>query len=233
MKELVHSPGFGVLISLLAYEVGLLIHRHSRLAMLNPLLLATCLLIVLLRALGISFEDYNQGGQVISFFLGPVTVALALPLYKQIPRFKANALPILTGIGVGAVTSILVVVLLARWFGFSEVLTKSLVPKSVTTPIGVAICQQMGGVPSISVAAIIITGVIGSILGPSLYKLLRCNDKIAFGVAMGASSHAIGTAKAMELGETVGAMSALAMAISGIVTVALAPLLWRLLTSTH
>lgn len=142
--------------------------------------------------------------------------------------FKENALPILSGILFGAVSGMISVILLSKAFNLSSELTKSLIPKSITTPIGMALSKQLGGLPSVAVVAIIITGILGSIIGPFLYKILRINDKVAMGIAMGSSSHAVGTAKAMEIGEIEGAMSSLTIAISGIVTVLIAPVLWSL-----
>lgn len=160
--------------------------------------------------------------------MAPATIALALPLYKKFSLFKENALPILSGILFGAVSGMISVILLSKAFNLSSELTKSLIPKSITTPIGMALSKQLGGLPSVAVVAIIITGILGSIIGPFLYKILRINDKVAMGIAMGSSSHAVGTAKAMEIGEIEGAMSSLTIAISGIVTVLIAPVLWSL-----
>lgn len=229
MNDLITSPVFGIIISLIAYEIGIYIKKKGRLSIFNPLLLAIIILILFLTKFHIKYEDYNKGGQIISFFLYPATVALALPVYKKFSLFKENALSILIGIFSGAICGIICVVFLSRIFGFSDLLTKSLIPKSITTPIGMALSKQLGGLSSITVVAIIITGILGSIVGPALYKIFKIKDKVALGIAMGASSHAVGTAKAMEIGETEGAMSGLTMAISGIVTVFIAPLLWQIL----
>lgn len=227
MNNIISSPVFGVLISLIAYEIGAVIKKKTKLSIFNPLLVAIVILLFFLTKLHIKYEDYNKGGQVISFFLSPATVALALPLYKKFSLFKKNALPIMVGILSGTVSGIVCIVLLSKLFRFSNVLTESLIPKSITTPIGMAVSKQLGGLPSISVVAIIITGIIGAIIGPFLCKVLRLKDKVAVGIAMGNASHAVGTAKAMEMGETEGAMSGLTMAIAGIITVFLAPLIWK------
>lgn len=228
MKEIVTSPVFGVLISIIAYEIGALIKQKLKLSIFNPLLISIILLILFLMKFNIKYSDYNSGGQVISFFLAPATVALALPLYKKFSLFKKNAVPIIVGILCGATSGIVCVIVLSRLFGLSIEITKSLVPKSITTPIGMALAKQLGGIPSIAVVAIIITGILGSIIGPFLYKTLKINDKVAMGIAMGSSSHAVGTAKALEIGEAEGAMSSLTIAISGIITVIIAPILWNL-----
>lgn len=228
MNDIINSPLFGILISLIAYEIGVYINKRTKLSIFNPLLIAMAILIFLLTKLHIKYEDFNNGGQLISFFLYPATVALALPMYKKFTLFKENALSIFISILCGDVCGIVCIILLSKFFKLSDVLTKSLIPKSITTPIGMAISKELGGLPSITVVAIILTGVIGSIIGPSLYKIFIINDEVAMGIAMGTSSHAIGTAKSMELGEIEGAMSGLTMAVSGIITVFLAPIMWNL-----
>lgn len=228
MKDLVSSPIFGVLISLIAFEIGVFINKKTNNPIFNPLLIAMIILITFLIKFHISYEDFNKGGQLISFFLGPATVVLALPLYKKFTLFKENALAILIGILSGAIAGMLCVLLFSRLFKFSDILIKSLLPKSVTTPIGMVVAKQLGGLPSISVMAIILTGIIGSIIGPFLNRILKINDKVAMGIAMGNSSHAVGTAKALEIGETEGAMSGLTIGIAGILTVFLAPILWNI-----
>jgi predicted murein hydrolase (TIGR00659 family) len=231
MNDVISSPIFGVLISLIAYEIGSLIKEKLKLSIFNPLLIAMIILITFLMKFNIKYEDYNNGGQVISFFLAPATVALALPLYKKFSLFKENALPILAGIFCGALSGMISVIALSKLFNLSDELTKSLIPKSITTPIGMALAKQLGGLPSIAVVAIIITGILGSIIGPFLYRILKINDKVAMGIAMGSASHAVGTAKAMEIGETEGAMSSLTIAVSGIITVLIAPVLWSLFST--
>ena len=231
MNDIITSPVFGVIISLIAYEIGALIKQKLKLSIFNPLLIAIIILIAFLSKFNIEYNDYNLGGQIISFFLAPATVALALPLYKKFSLFKENAVPILAGILCGTISGIVSVIALAKLFNLSGELTKSLIPKSITTPIGMALAKQLGGLPSIAVVAIIITGILGSIIGPFLYKILKINDKVAMGIAMGSAAHAVGTAKAMEIGETEGAMSSLTIAISGIITVIIAPVLWSLFST--
>ncbi|WP_283607136.1 LrgB family protein [Faecalispora anaeroviscerum] len=228
MNEITHSPVFGVLLSLIAYEIGIYINKKMKFSIFNPLLIAIAIVIILLTKLNIKYESFNAGGQFISFFLYPATVSLALPMYKRFSLFQENALLILTSVLCGHISGMAFVILGSKFFGMSDVLTRSLIPKSITTPIGIAISKQLDGIQSVTVAAIIFTGIIGSILGPILYKFFKINDRVAFGIAIGASSHAIGTAKAMEFGEIEGAMSSLTMAISGIITVFLAPIIWNI-----
>lgn len=227
MSEIVKSPLFGVILSLAAYEAGSLLQKKIRLSICNPLLIAMFLVILVLTGFHVSYEDYSKGGQLISFFLYPATVSLALPIYRKIHLLKENALPIFISILGGNVLGIVCIILLSKAFGLSEVLVKSLIPKSITTPIGMEVSNQLGGIPSVTVVAIILTGILGAVLGPYLARLFRIKDKVSTGIAMGASAHAVGTAKAMEIGETEGAMSGLTMALSGIITVLFAPVLWK------
>jgi predicted murein hydrolase (TIGR00659 family) len=231
MRELFSEPVFGVLISIIAYEIGLYINKKTKLSIFNPLLIAMILIIILLKRSHISYGTYSNGGQLISFFLGPATVVLAVPLYKKFSLFKENALPIIVGIIAGAVSGMLCVFGLSKLFGLSDIFIKSLLPKSITTPIGMVVSKQIGGMPSVTVVAIILTGIIGSVIGPVLNKVFKINDKVAMGIAMGNASHAVGTAKALEIGETEGAMSGLTIGLAGIITVFLAPIMWKILNA--
>ena len=227
MKELMDLPLMGILLSLLAFEAGLFLNRKTRIALFNPLLTAILLVIVFLKAFGISLESYNKGGNIISFFLGPATVILAVPLYKQINLLKANLIPIVVGIAAGCVTAIGSIYLFCRLFGMDADLTASLIPKSVTTPIGLEISRQIGGIPAITVAAIVFTGIVGAVAAPLICRVFGIHDKVAIGISIGTSAHALGTTKAIELGETEGAMSGLAIGLAGLMTVFLAPLFMK------
>ncbi len=229
MKELYNSPLFGILISIVAFEIGLVLYRKTKLALCNPLLISIAFIILVLHSFDISLESFNKGGDIISFFLAPATVILAVPLYKQLKLLKANFTPIMTGITIGCLTAVISIYFLSRLFGLNEILCISLIPKSVTTPIGIEISKQIGGIPSITVAAIVITGVIGAIIGPKICKIFGIKDKVAIGISLGTASHAVGTSKALELGETEGAMSGLAIGIAGLMTVVLASLFIKLL----
>ena len=229
ISSLAGSPIFGIGISLLTFYAGSLLYKKTGSPLLNPLVLSMLMIIGLLLSFHITFDDYNRGGQYISFFLGPATVILAVPLYKKISLFKENVIPILTGISVGSAAGIVSIIVMCRMFGLDELLSISMIPKSVTTPIGIEISSQLGGMPSITVAAIVFTGIAGVLLGPLVCKLFRINDKVAVGIAIGTSSHALGTTKAVEMGETEGAMSGIAIGIAGLVTVFLAPILAKIL----
>lgn len=223
------SPLFGIAISLLTFQIGSMLYRRTGSVFLNPLVLSMVMIIAFLVNFHISFDDYNKGGRFISFFLGPATVILAVPLYKKIHLLKANILPILAGITIGSVTGIVSIIGMCRIFGLDELISVSMIPKSITTPIGIELSNQLGGLPSITVAGIVFTGISGVLLGPMICRLFRIDNKVAVGIAIGTSSHALGTTKAVELGETEGAMSGLAIGIAGLITVFLAPLIAKIL----
>lgn len=229
MNNLLNNALFGIMLSLFAFEVGCSIYKKTKFPFFNPLLIAIGLVIVILVGFDINFDTYNKGGQFISMFLGPATVILAVPLYKQISLLKKHAFPILVGIFVGSTVGIISVILLSHAFGLEEILIKSLVPKSVTTPIGMEISKQMQGVVPVTVISIVISGITGAIVGPFVCKILKIKSKIAVGIAIGTASHAVGTSKALELGETEGAMSSLSIGIAGLMTVFLAPLIYSLM----
>ncbi|MCB2288567.1 LrgB family protein [Clostridium sp. CS001] len=228
MKEILRSSVFGVMISLIAFEIGLLINKKTRKSFLNPLLIAMTIVILALKIFDISPQDYNKGGQIISFFLGPATVALAVPLFKNLAVLKKNALPIIVGIFSGSIVSVISTILFSKVFGLTDVLTLSLIPKSVTTPIGIEVSKQIGGVPEITVAAIIVTGITGAIMAQVIFSALKIKDKIAMGIAIGTSAHAVGTSKAIEMGEIEGGMSGLSIGVAGLITVIIAPVIVKI-----
>lgn len=230
MTELINSPLFGIMISLLAFEFGCILYNKTKIAFFNPLFISQTIIILFLLKFHISVESYNKGGQLISFFLGPATVVLAVPLYKKLKLLKENAFAILTGITVGSAFGMISIILLSNVFGLNQALKLSMVPKSVTTPIGMDVSSQLGGIPAVTVAAILITGILGAIIGPYICKIFRIKDNLSIGIAMGTASHALGTTKALELGETEGAMSSLSVGIAGLITVMLAPVMVKLFT---
>lgn len=225
LNEFLSTPLFGILLSLIAFQIGVLLYKKTRSSVFNPLLVGFVLVILFLIYFRIDFETYNVGGDYISFFLGPSTVVLAVPLYKKIQLLKSDALPIIAGISAGCIAGISSILIFSSLFGLDEVITSSLVPKSVTTPIGIEISKQIGGLPAITVAAIVVTGIIGAVLGPFICRAFHIKDSVAVGIAIGTASHALGTTRAIELGETEGAMSGLAIGIAGLITVFLAPVL--------
>lgn len=222
MKELTANPMFPIALSLCVYEGFRILQKKTKISALNPLLLSIVFIILFLNIFSIPLEDYNNGGAVISMFLAPATASLALSIYREFDLLKEHWLPILVSCFVGSVTSILSVYVLCRLFGFDGHLTASLLPKSVTTPIAMEVSSQLSGIPSITVAAVVITGILGAVISPALIKIFKVNDPAAVGVSIGTCSHAVGTSKAVELGEIEGAMSGISIGISGIITVILA-----------
>ena len=204
------------------YERESRIRQAVRSAVTYPLVLAVMMIIAVLAVFDIPYAAYNAGGSLINLFLGPATVCLAVTIYAQIDLLKKNLLPILAGCAAGAVTSVLSIWGLCRLFGLDRTLTVSLLPRSVTTPIATAIAEGQGGIVSITVAAVIFTGILGNLCAPALARLFRVKDPVAAGLAIGACSHAMGTARALELGETEGAMSGLAIGLCGLATTILA-----------
>ena len=219
MSELFASPFFGIALSIVAFSIGVWIQKKTGLVICNPLIIAIVLVSGVLLLFKIPYESYNEGGSIINMFLAPATSCLAVSVYTRMELLKTNWLPILAGCVAGSLTSMGSVFLLCRLFGLDEAMTYSLVPKSVTTPIAVGIAESHGGISSITVAAVILTGIMGSILAPFLIRIFRVKDSMTAGLAIGACSHAVGTSKAIEIGETEGAMSGLAIGICGIVTV--------------
>lgn len=219
MSELFASPFFGIALSIVAFSIGVWIQKKTGLVICNPLIIAIVLVSGVLLLFKIPYESYNEGGSIINMFLAPATSCLAVSVYTRMELLKKNWLPILVGCVAGSLTSMGSVFLLCRLFGLDEAMTYSLVPKSVTTPIAVGIAESHGGISSITVAAVILTGIMGSILAPFLIRIFRVKDSMTAGLAIGACSHAVGTSKAIEIGETEGAMSGLAIGICGIVTV--------------
>ena len=214
------SAYFGVLISLAAYGLGALLKNKLKSPLFNPLLISIILTIPVLLLLHIDYETYYSGAQYLAWLLTPATVALAVPLYEQFELLKHNAAAVVAGIIAGVLSSLGSVLGLAALFGFSHEEYVTFLPKSITTAIGMGVSEELGGIVPITAGVIIITGVLGNILGELVLKLFRITEPIAKGIALGTSAHAIGTAKAMELGEAEGAMSSLSIAVSGIITVA-------------
>ena len=220
MKELLeNSVFFGVFISLFGYEIGLLLKRKYKLAIFNPLLIAIIIVMLFLVATGVDYETYNEGAKYISYLLTPATVCLAIPLYQQLEMLKKNYKAILGGIFAGVLTSMVSILALCILIHLSKEENITLLPKSITTAIGMGVSEELGGIVTITVAVIIITGVFGNIIGETVFRIFCITDPVAKGVALGTSAHAIGTARALEIGEVEGAMSGLSIAVAGLMTV--------------
>lgn len=222
MSALTESPFFGIALTVLAYWLGTKAQKKTGLVVCNNIVIAVVLLIAVLTVFRIPYEAYYQGGSIINMLLGPATACMAVTIYAKLDLLKRNWLPVLLGCLAGVVTSVGSIWVMCRLFGLDAAMTASLLPKSVTTPIATAVSESHGGVASITVAAVIFTGILGNLLAPYLIRLFRVQDPLAAGLGIGACSHAIGTAKALELGETEGAMSGLAIGVCGIITAVLA-----------
>ena len=209
----------GVTISLVAYIIGMALKKKFKLAILNPLLISIILTIVVLVAVGVDYDTYIAGASHLSWVLTPATVCLAIPLYEQWNLLKKNIKAVALGITAGVLTSLVTVLVLSVIMGLSHEDYVTLLPKSITTAIGMGVSEELGGYVTITVAVIVVTGVLGNILGEFVCKIFRITEPISKGLALGSSAHAIGTAKAIEMGEVEGAMSSLAIAVAGILTV--------------
>lgn len=223
MMNLLHSSlYFGAILSLTAYGIGVILKKKLKHPIFNPLLIAILLTIGALIILDIDYDTYHASAKYISYLLTPATICLAIPLYEQIHLLKSNWKAIILGIGSGVITSLFTIFVFALLFGLSHAEYVTFLPKSITTAIGIGVTEELGGYTSITAAVIIITGVLGNIMAEGVLKLFHITHPIAKGIAIGTSSHAVGTAKAMEIGEIEGAMSSLSIVVAGIITVVFA-----------
>ncbi|WP_394522227.1 LrgB family protein [Lacrimispora sp. JR3] len=213
---------FGAAVSLLSYELGLLLKRKLKSPIFNPLLISIVVVMALLSVFKIKYEVYNQSAKYISYLLTPATICLAVPLYRQIELLKKHSKAILAGTLTGVITTMVTVLLLATVFGLNHQEYVTFLPKSITTAIAMGISEEMKGFVTITVASIIITGILGNIIAETVCRVFHITEPVAIGIAIGSSAHAIGTTKALEMGEIEGAMSSLAIATSGLCTVVFA-----------
>lgn len=220
MRDFLTSSVFvAVTISLLGYEMGSFLKRKTGLAILNPLLVAIAVVIVLLLLFHVDYEVYEEGSEILSYLLTPATVALAVPLYRQMHLLKKNGVAICAGVLAGVVTSLASTLLIAVVFQMTHEEYVTFLPKSITTAIGMGMSEEMGGIVTITVAVIVVTGIVGNVMGEWVCRIFHIRERIAVGLALGTSAHVIGTTKAMELGDVEGAMSSLAIVLAGILTV--------------
>ena len=220
MKDMLSDSTFlGVMISILSYEVGRLLKKKFKLAIFNPVLISIISVMLLLLVFDVDYTSYNEGAKYLSYLLTPATVCLAIPLYEQLELLRKNVKAITVGLVSGVLTSLVCVLVLSLLFHLNHEAYVTLLPKSITTAIGMGVSEEMGGMVTITVAVIIITGVLGNMIAESICKIFRIEEPIAKGIAIGSSAHAIGTAKAMEMGEVEGAMSSLSIVVAGLLTV--------------
>uniref|UniRef100_UPI000930B93A LrgB family protein n=1 Tax=Anaerococcus mediterraneensis TaxID=1870984 RepID=UPI000930B93A len=229
MKTIIESPYFGILLSLVMYMIGLKVAQKVKTPLANPLLIAMILVIAFLKAFNISYETYNNGAKYISFLIAPATVAMIINLYKNIDLLKKNIVPVLVGVTAGVLTSILSVYLMAKLFGLDNQLRASIMPKSLTTAIGSAISEEYGGIVPITIVCMVISGIGGAVVAPTVMKIVKVEDPVAQGVGIGTTSHAVGTSRALQMGEIQGAMSGLSIALAGFISVILIPIIVRLI----
>lgn len=223
MKEqIVNSVFFGAAITLVAFYIGGLLKKKFKHPLANPLLIAQVAIICVLLLFKIDFNSYNNGAKYISFFLTPATVCLAIPLYEELQHLKDNWIAIMAGIVSGMLSSAATILALSLIFSLNHQEYVTLLPKSITVAIGMGVSEELKGIVSITIAVIIITGIIGNVVGEFVLDKFNIKHPIAKGVAYGSSSHALGTAKAMEIGELEGAISSLSLAVSGVLTVGVA-----------
>jgi len=223
MNEVIgHAAYFGVTVSLAGYAIGLWLKKKIRKPFANPLLIAILLVMGLLLLLGVDYDAYNESAKYLSYLLTPATVCLAIPLYQQLTLLKKHWKAVIGGLTAGVASSLISVWGLSVLFRLTHEQYVSLLPKSITTAIGMGVSEELGGVVTLTVAAIILTGVLGAVIGEAVCRLFRIRNRVAVGLAFGSAAHAVGTSRALEIGEVEGAMSSLAIAVSGLITVAVA-----------
>lgn len=224
MKEfLIDSALFGVVLSLVAFQIGTYIRKKTGLSVLSPLVTATAIIIVFLVVTDIDYETYNEGASVLKYFLTPATVCLAIPLYQKLQMLKKNFAAIIIGIISGVLVSALSILAMSIIFNLDHEMFVTLLPKSVTTAIGISVSEELGGIVAVTTAAIVIAGNVGGMFAEIIFKVFRIKEPISKGLALGTASHVMGTSKAMEIGEVEGAMGSLAIAVAGIITVVVLP----------
>lgn len=219
MMNMTQSPLFGITITIFFYAIGVWVNKKAKTPLINPMMVGFLLIIGVLSVFQIPYDNYKIGGDMIGIFLAPATALIAVKIYQHFDRLKANWLPVLLGTAVGSAVSTGCVILLCRVFLLDQELLASLLPKSVTTAIAVSLSEQSGGLPAITVAAVTITGIFGAAFAPTMIKVFGIKNPVEAGLAIGTSSHALGTTKAVELGDVEGAMSGVALGVAGLITV--------------
>lgn len=229
MYNVLNTPIFGIVVTILFFNLGVYIQKKTNKPMFNPLLLAIIGIIAFLSITKIPYESYKSGADCINYLLGPVTVVLAIPLYKQFDLLKKHFIEIIVGIVSGVLVSLGSILIIGKLTNANIDIINSLIPKSITTPMGLSLTNTLNGIESIAVVSIILTGILGAIMAPTIFKIGRIKHPVAKGIALGTSAHALGTTKALEIGEVEGAMSSLSIGIAGMITVILVPIILNLL----
>ena len=230
MNNLIESEVFSLTLVIGTYLAASALYRKTHISLLHPLLTSIFVIIVILKTMHIDYEVFQRGSHLIHFMLGPSVVALGYVLYEQIQYLKGNVVSILTAIFVGAIIGIISVIAIGKFMGADSTLIATLEPKSVTTPIAMGIAEKSGGNPSLTAVIVVAVGIFGSIIGPFVMKILGIESRIAKGLALGASSHGVGTSVAIQIGAVEGALSGLAIGLMGVMTAILVPIIGYLLT---
>ncbi|ERT61635.1 putative murein hydrolase (TIGR00659 family) [Peptoniphilus koenoeneniae] len=220
---------FGIILTFATFEIGKMLNKKLKSPIANPLLISIALCILFLKVTGISYESYKQGGDFIMFFIAPATVAMVVDLYENLDELKKNLFPILIGTLLGSILAMLFIVISYKLAGFEKSIIISSAPQSITTAIAIALSEEYGGNPAITAVLVVLRGVTGAVIAPIIIKAFRIKDPTAQGVAIGTSSHAVGTSEARKIGEIQGAMSGLSIAVTGLVTVILMPIIMKLI----
>jgi predicted murein hydrolase (TIGR00659 family) len=221
---LTSNPMFGLILSILIYSLGTRLYERFPYPWATPLLVATIAIIVILKVTHISYKDYYDGGQYLNTLIAPSTVALGIPMYKTVHLMKHHARSIVFGIGIATIINTVITALFAKFFGLQHLVALSIFPKSVTTAMALGISSKMHGIATVTLVVVVATGILTSVLGPTVLKVLKIDDPVAKGIAMGATGHAIGTGRAMEMGKVEGAMAGLSIGVTGIMYVIFAPI---------
>lgn len=224
MNQIFNTQLFGLLTIIIFYNIGLSIQKKVKKTLCNGLLISMILIILFLKISNIPYENFKIGADTINFMLGPVTIVLAVPLYRQFDLFKKYVKEILVGILVGVFASFVSILFICKFLNADTQIIHSILPKSITTPMGISLCNILGGIESITVVCIILTGITGAMFGESILKFAKVKHSISKGIAFGTAAHAVGTSKALELGEVEGAMSSLSIGIAGFLSVILIPI---------
>lgn len=218
-EVLADSVFFGIFLTLACYQIGVWVKKKVKIALATPLLVASVLIIAMLLVFHIDYESYDNGAKYVSYLLTPATVSLAVPLYRQLKLLKEHPVAIFGGIASGVLTAMVSIFLMSLAFGLTHEQYITLLPKSVTTAIGAGVSEKMGGIPALTTIAISVTGITGAVLAETVCKLFGIRNPVAKGLAIGTSAHALGTSRAMEMGEVEGAMSSLCIVSAGFMTV--------------
>lgn len=230
MNELLsQSVTFGMLLTLLAYWAGVKVREKTGFILCNPLLIGAVIVIVFLVVFHVDFETYNRGASYISYMMTPATVSLAVPLYRQLKVLKENAAAVFISLAAGCLAHLAVVVSLGALVRLEPEFVRSFLPKSVTSPIAISLSGEIGGLEPVTILGVMIAGLLGAILAPALFTLFHVDEPVAQGLGIGCASHALGTSKAVELGDVQAAMSSLAIVVTGVMTVLIVPLVVRFL----